>query len=257
MGLDRDRVLELQRRGLREWIRFMGSCSAGARTLELDGVSAAVVPQSPKRSIPNSVTYIDPEALVRSLDELAAAYAAAGVEAWTVWVPDFDPEVIEALTAAGHDFDGKPAAMALELDGFDPPEIGELDWDADATVEELGRLNDVAYGFTKDGFGASLSSSAGRHSARVYRAQIGGETACVTATIDHGGDLGVYFVATAPEFRGRGLASRLLTAALLEARERGLKSSSLQASGMGEPVYRRMGYGSPFRLHLYERRAAP
>jgi ribosomal protein S18 acetylase RimI-like enzyme len=256
MGLDRDRVLALQQRGLREWIDLMGTCSVGARTLELEGVTAAIIPATPKRSIPNSVSYTDAKALVRSLDDLAAAYAEAGVEAWTVWVPEFDAEAIEALTAAGHAFDGKPAAMALDQEGFDPPEVGELDWDAEATLEELGRVNDLAYGLAENGFGASLTSPSDRPGVRVYQARIRGETACVTATIDQGCDLGVYLVATASEFRGRGLASRLLTAALLEARERGLKTSSLQASGMGEPVYRRMGYLAPFRLHLYERRAS-
>jgi GNAT superfamily N-acetyltransferase len=83
------------------------------------------------------------------------------------------------------------------------------------------------------------------------------------ATIDHapgpgarGPDCGIYFVATRERFRRRGLATRLMRAALAEARERGCATSSLQASGMGEPVYAAMGYEHCFRFHLYERRRA-
>ena len=57
--------------------------------------------------------------------------------------------------------------------------------------------------------------------------------------------------------RGRRLASRLLTAALLEARERGMKTSSLQASALGSPIYERLGYRTYFRFHIMERQFEP
>jgi hypothetical protein len=52
-----------------------------------------------------------------------------------------------------------------------------------------------------------------------------------------------------------GLASRLMTVALVDARGRGLETSSLQGSPMGQPVYRRLGYGDDFHLRMYERRS--
>ncbi|MET0128877.1 MAG: GNAT family N-acetyltransferase, partial [Solirubrobacterales bacterium] len=88
----------------------------------------------------------------------------------------------------------------------------------------------------------------------IWAARDRGELACVMATIDHVDDLGVYFVATHPEHRGRGLASRLVSAALLDARERGLLSSSLQGSPMGRSIYTRLGYTTDFELRMYERR---
>ena len=55
-------------------------------------------------------------------------------------------------------------------------------------------------------------------SLRLYQARAGGEPVSVMATIDHAGDdLGIYLVATHPDHRGRGLASRLLAVALARA----------------------------------------
>ncbi len=51
---------------------------------------ASVVPAIPDRSIVNSVAYRDADSLAAALDELAAEYDEAGVEAWTVWVPEDD-----------------------------------------------------------------------------------------------------------------------------------------------------------------------
>ena len=73
-------------------------------------------------------------------------------------------------------------------------------------------------------------------------------------TLDHGDDLGFYFVATDPDHRGRGLASRLISVAIGEARDRGLRTTSLQSSAMGRPVYERLGYGADFKIRMYERR---
>jgi hypothetical protein len=43
--------------------------------------------------------------------------------------------------------------------------------------------------------------------------------------------------------------------ALTEARERGMRTSTLQASGAGEPVYKKLGYSSFGRLQMWEHRA--
>ena len=45
------------------WYRLIGAGSDGARTLERDGVVAALVPASPERSVVNAVAYEHPAAL--------------------------------------------------------------------------------------------------------------------------------------------------------------------------------------------------
>ena len=89
---------------------------------------------------------------------------------------------------------------------------------------------------------------------RLYQARVGGEPACVLGTLDHDSDLGFYFVATHPDHRGLGLASRLVSAAMVEGRERGLRTSSLQGSPMGRPIYARLGFTEHFAVNMYERR---
>lgn len=243
----------VQWRALRDFVRWLGGGSAGATTWEAPGVAAAIVPVVPGRSIPNSVAYEDGAALAAAYDRLAEAYERAGIGAWSVWTPDYDTEAVEFLRSRGHAFDGEPGAMTLDLERFagDP---GDLDWDAEASFRELGTVNDAAYGTPDAGLAPALAAAPDGLPIRLYRARVGGETASVLATIDHGEDLGIYFVATPEEHRGRGLASRLMTAALLEGQERGMRTSSLQASAKGEPVYERLGYERDFRLQLYERR---
>lgn len=262
-GIDREAALEIQRRAFLDFLAMIGGAAADSRVLELDGdVRAAIVPSVPERSIANSVGYRDPSGLAASLDLLAAAYDRNGVVAWTVWAPDHDREAIAALERAGHAHDGSPAAMVLDLAELREPEIGDLDWDADAGWGLLGRLNDEAYGdLPGGGLAPAFRRAPADVEVRIYQARVGGEPACVLATIDHapvpgagGPDCGVYFVATPERFRRRGLATRLIGVALSEARARGCATSSLQASALGEPVYAALGYETCFRFAMYERR---
>jgi GNAT superfamily N-acetyltransferase len=260
--IDRDRALAIQQRAMRDWIAMLGGSAPDSRFLEFDGVAAAIVPSVPERSIANSVNYTDAGALAGSLERLAAAYDEAGVNAWTVWTPEFDREAIAALEAAGHAFDGKPLAMVLELERFEALDLGGLDYDEGGDMPTLGEINDSAYGFAEgDGMAALFAAHPEGVDVRIYRARLDGQTACVLATIDHdrldaagGDDCGIYFVATLEDARGRGLATRLLSAALVEARRRGCATSSLQSSAMGERIYDALGYRRWFRLHMYERR---
>jgi GNAT superfamily N-acetyltransferase len=201
------------------------------------------------------VTYRDAAELATAYPDLAAAYDAAGIVSWTVWVPEFDAAAIDLLERAGHKFDGKPTAMTADLTAYEAPELGDLDWDADCPPGELAAVNDAAYGFAPDvGLRAVFCGSRDDDPLRRYRARVDGEVACVLATIDREGDCGIYFVATDPEHRGRGLATRLLAAALIDAVDRGCTTSTVQSSPQGRPIYEALGYEPQFALHLYERR---
>ena len=259
---DRDTAHAIQQRAFRDFFEMMARSSPDARVVEFDGVAGLTVPAVPRRSIPNSVVYRDAAGLASALDRLAASYEDAGVEAWTVWVPEFDREAIELLENAGHTFDGKPAAMVLDLAELPERDVGDLDWAPGDSMPLLGDLNDRAYGHAgDDGYAPAFTQLPEGLPVRLYVARVDGQPASCLATMDHqpvegadGADLGIYWVATPEEFRGRGLSGRLLHTALVEARERGCATSSLQASAMGEPIYAKLGYQLPYRFHLYERR---
>jgi GNAT superfamily N-acetyltransferase len=248
-------ALELQRRGIAAWLEAMASGAGDAHMFTADGVAAAVIPACPDRSVVNSVVYEDAGSLAAAYEPLAAAYETDGVRAWTVWTPDHDREAIALLGGAGHLFDGEPAAMLLDLDRLPAPDLGTLDWDADALPREVGRVNDLAYGHLQDGgYEPAIAQVPPGGGVRLYRARVDGEVATVLETVDVGSDCMVAWVATLERFRGRALARRLLHAALAEARDRGLATSTLQASRMGLPIYERLGYRTACRLHMYERR---
>ena len=252
--MERAEGMELQRRNLAAFIRLLGSSSEGAFVIERDGVLASVVPAVPQRSVVNSVVYRDGASLAAALDEVTAAFDRAGIAAWTVWVPDDDRDAAAALEAAGHRLDAIPTAMVLDLEGLPDPDADDLDWDAEADPGEVGRINDLAYGLAPGGFGGALADVRTAPPVRLYQARVDGEPVCVLGTIDDRDDCGVYFVATLKGHRGRALARRLLHVALAEARERGCRTSSLQASPLGYPVYERLGYETICALEMWERR---
>jgi len=253
--LDAARVLELQRRGIEAWIPTIVHASPGAEMLALNGVVAAVLPACPQRSLVNGAIYEDVRGLRAALPELAAAYERAGVRASTMWMLERDPEATALLEEAGYAFDGEPAGMAMELAGLGKFDPGDLDWDSDASHEEVGQVNDRAYGYPEgEGVSPAIGAPPPFIEVRSYRARVAGEVACVVQASDIGSDCLISWVATLPEHRGQMLASRLLRAALVEARERGLRTSSLQASMLGRGVYERAGYSLVLRLQLYERR---
>ncbi len=113
-------------------------------------------------------------------------------------------------------------------------------------LEELGQLNDLAYG-TGDQLGKVIGEGEGDPE-YVYVARESGQAVAGLLTADHRGDTSVWWVATAPEARGRGLASGLMRHALADGRERGNDISTLQATKLGRPVYESAGLPDLRRL---------
>jgi GNAT superfamily N-acetyltransferase len=253
--VDRDQVIELQRRGLEAFYRLLARAGDGSRLHEFPGVIGCAVPACPERSFPNSVLYESCEELSAALDALATEYRHAGIKAWTVWVPEEDARAKELLAEAGHHLDAAPTAMAIDLADLPDagPELDELDWDAEATPAEVAELNNMAYGWRDGEFTGAFTRNPDS-AFRLYRARVDGDLACVAGTLDVDDDCLVAMVATDPAQRGAGLARRLCHAALIEASDRGLATSSLQASQLGRPVYERLGYGSFGAIEMWERR---
>jgi ribosomal protein S18 acetylase RimI-like enzyme len=243
-----ERMLE----SMRVFFRSVPPSSEGGRVVELDGVIAGVTPAVPERSLPNSVIYKDEDDLVRALDNLARLYDEAGVFAWTVWTPEYHERARQALADAGHKLDASPEAMIADLAELEAPRDGDPQPDPEPTAEKLGVINDLAYG-TGDAFQRMLGS--GRlDPGQTWIAHVDGEPAASVVTQDHDGDCSVWWVATVPEARGRGLAPGLMRRALAAGADRGCEVTTLQATKVGQPVYERLGYRGLGAIEMWERR---
>jgi predicted GNAT family acetyltransferase len=71
------------------------------------------------------------------------------------------------------------------------------------------------------------------------------------------GIAGVYWVGTVDDARGRGLGEAVTRAVTNAAFDLGARANTLQASIMGEPIYRRMGYETLYSYHSLVRMRAP
>jgi GNAT superfamily N-acetyltransferase len=233
--------------------RLIAESSEGGRTIDRLGLLACIVPATPGRSVFNSVIYSDPAALAESLAGLGPAYDEAGIEAWTVWVPESDSGSAGLLEAAGHRLDAAPRGMAMELAGAEQPDMAGIEWSREGDVVALARINDAAYGDPPGTFEAALGGLP-RDRLHLYYASVDGEVSAAMMTLDFDGDTEVAFVATTPAARGRGLATALMRQSLWDARERGCETATLQATRLGAPVYQRVGFRDLGALQMWERR---
>lgn len=87
--------------------------------------------------------------------------------------------------------------------------------------------------------------------AAAFLAHVDGRPAGISMTIVSHGVAGIYWVGCAAEARGRGLGRAMTAAALDAGLAMGAASASLQASPMGESLYRRMGFETIFDYRLY------
>lgn len=84
----------------------------------------------------------------------------------------------------------------------------------------------------------------------AFLAHLDGQPASIAMTIVTGGVAGIYWVGTTEEARGRGLARALTATAVNAGFDLGAETASLQASPLGEPIYRGMGFERIFDYRL-------
>jgi GNAT superfamily N-acetyltransferase len=225
--------------GLVAQVEMFGRTAPQARLIERGNMVASVLPSVPQSSIANAAIGRTPDAQPEHLDALAREFRSAGVHKWGLWLPGEQPAPEHAMV-----LDSNPAAMLHDLQDLeDVPPVATPD------LATVGKVNDVAYGFTEP----RLAPAFANLDADVLAYGIGDHS--VAMAYDHGhDDTVVWFVATRPEDRGKGLATTILKRLLKEAKDRGRKTASLQASQKGKPVYERVGFRTVGELHLYEER---
>ncbi len=86
--------------------------------------------------------------------------------------------------------------------------------------------------------------------AAAFVADLDGRPAGIAMTIVSHSVAGIYWVGTSDGARGRGLGWTVTAAAVNAGFDMGAEIASLQASPMGEPLYRRMGFETIFDYEL-------
>ena len=84
-----------------------------------------------------------------------------------------------------------------------------------------------------------------------YVGYLEGTPVATSALVLEAGIAGIYAVATLPEARGKGIGTVMTALPLLEARRLGYRVGILQASAMGYPIYRKMGFRDVCKYDLY------
>lgn len=178
---------------------------------------------------------------------------------WMWWVgSDSGPGVADRLEAHGAEFVGAIPVMAMSLDrpiAYDPPpavKIGTVE--TDEALSEWARVYCACFGVPDPAVDDTLRAETERTDAGPvvrFAATLEGRTVGTALLLTTHDVAGIYVVTTLPEYRSRGIGTAVTAAALETARERGLRVGTLQASQLGEPVYRRMGFAKVDEYRVY------
>ncbi len=238
---------------LKAFVALLGHAAPASSVIEYPGIVGSLVPDTPERSIFNSVAYDQLEDLKNVYPELDRHYLRAGVRAWTVWLMPGAEDAAGFLTQHGHKFDGAPIAMARDLDNFLAEVPSHFDWTLTKNLGTVATLNEEAYELRGSSFRAALRR-VDDPSARFYIARVAGEPMSSVMLLERNGNCGVYCVATLPSAQAQGLSSTLISLALNEARQRGCTTATVQAMPMGYTVFRKLGFQDLGKMALWELR---
>jgi GNAT superfamily N-acetyltransferase len=228
--------------------RLLGRYGPDADLLEHPDFVASLVPVS-SGSLINAVAPFPGARVAPHIGVIADFYAQR--PKWGVWLDPEQTEDARVLQDHGLVLDSNPVLMAAPLAAIEEPDGSPAV--QRITTAEIGEVNEAAYGNPP---GVLTQALAPIPTDEVHAYGIRADDTIVSVAIiyDHDDDAFVTFVATRPHARGKRHASNLLKHALAEARQRGRRTTSLQASKLGQSIYARLGYRPLGEIHLYEKR---
>lgn len=170
-----------------------------------------------------------------------------------------DADLRPVCEAAGLTLTGASPGMVLDRrlpDASTPAGVTVAAVETDADAREFARIAGEAYatlGMPHDCAPALLGRLAVLRAPHVTSvlARVDGTPAAGAMVILTHGAGGIYWVGTTPAARGRGLGELVTRIVGNLAFDLGARTVVLQASPMGEPIYRRMGYREVTRYPCY------
>lgn len=175
---------------------------------------------------------------------------------WKVYDHDQPSDLKERLVAQGFEQDEEPGAiMVLDLHDVHPALLAPVNLDV-RRLQSSSQLEDVIW-VEEQVWGGSfewIRQRLGSHMAlpgylSVYVAYMDGKPACSAWIYFHTKSqfASLWGGSTLKEYRKRGLYSAILAARVQEARQRGYRYLTIDASSMSEPIVARYGF------HLLDR----
>jgi len=237
---------DLYERGIATLLAAWEAYALGARDAvmkRLPGVSAGVFPYEPERRFYNNAVLgrgLAPAERADAVAEVEAAYAAAAVGQFTLWVHESDRAMLADLEGRGYASAESTRAMGMVLNDIcitrPEAELRRSDW------EEHRRILDLP---------SDLIARADPSAFQLWVAPLQGEGVATAMAFDHDGDCGIYNVGTVEHARRRGLATALTALHLHEALARGCRTASVQSTVEAESVYVAVGFRDLGRILEY------
>ena len=246
-----------------EYAREMarGSSMAGA-IVERDGVLLFAT-GSTFPVLVNGAFRVDPSVDADRVIDIAEAWFADRQRGWSLGTTSWkgsDQDLIEAAVRRGLHPTSNTPGMVCHSRLDDAPVLGGIEIRRLATEADAAAfvaMNDAAY--TSLGMPAGVFSAvqfapfrSTPHTVTVGAFEKDVLVSGAQVTFSHG-IAGIYGVGTALESRGRGLAELVTRVATNIGFDCGAPYITLQATSMGEPVYRKLGYRELYRFANFTR----
>jgi len=199
---------------------------------------------------------LDPAELIARARRFFAA-RDRGFALWARAGSAEDRDLLDAAVEAGLQAAFEMPEMVLDRRAEEPPAAdGVALWrvTSAADAEQYWRVATAAYaslGFPPEVF-AFYDNDDGFAAGNVaaFLARLEDRPAAIAMTIVSHRVAGIYWVGTTEEARGRGLGWSVTAAAVNAGFDMGAEVASLQASPMGESLYRKMGFETIFSYRL-------
>lgn len=179
---------------------------------------------------------------------------------WLLGPSSSPPNLGELLSKQGLKEGWTIPGMALHLGPVTPEALPSGFEIREATDAESLRIcgDTLAEGFEFQGeVGRGVSDAVVSYgigpTRRWFYGLLNGKAVSVSLMVPHGDFVGIYGVATVPEARGRGLGYAITREPLLAAKTCGFDVAVLEASSMGLPVYKKIGFKQicEFRSYIW------